>query len=164
MINTIRKDKYTTESEIKHKAASIGVYAGEEKYLTKPPEPKWYKETVLKIRELLQFEENWDGYGSLKPDNNLYSRSLPFIREILEHESKAPSVIPIADGSVQYEWHTEKYDLEIRCAYNAASIFFYDVEEDKEEEFYYTDNPARAKQLIKLVTLNNSDTTTSLVG
>lgn len=99
-----------------------------QKYWTAPPEPIWWNGVTNKVEELLDLQPNWDGYGASCMDEKNAKFSILALKNIISSYAANPSVVPISDGGVQYEWHTSEFDIEIIFSMEEFHrVYCYDV-------------------------------------
>ena len=74
--------------------------------------PNWHRDALGKILALIQFPENWDGYGSspLRYDTGMFA--LQVLSSVMQPRTPMPEIVPSA-GGVQFEWHERGIDLEM---------------------------------------------------
>lgn len=75
--------------------------------------PAWVQPTAGKINELLTLPSDWDSYGALPVRTDRAQALWEVLLQVMAPRSVAPTIVPIADGSLQAEWHTGGVDLEI---------------------------------------------------
>lgn len=87
--------------------------------------PTWVKPAITAVMDIQALPENWDSYRGRKISRDLIGQSLSVLGQIMEVASPAPSVVPLADGGLQFEWHRKQQDLEIVFPADDAQRFFY---------------------------------------
>jgi hypothetical protein len=87
--------------------------------------PAWVEPTVSALVGIQSLSENWDSYGGKPISLDLINQSLFTLRQIMQADSPAPSVVPLGDGGIQVEWHRRQQDLEIVFAADEAPQFYY---------------------------------------
>ena len=83
------------------------------------PTPVWIEPTISAFIGIQALPDNWDSYGARKVNRDLISQSLAILESIMEATSPAPSVVPLAGGGLQLEWHRKQQDLEIAFSVDA---------------------------------------------
>ncbi|MEG3162266.1 hypothetical protein U1763_17325 [Sphingomonas sp. LB2R24] len=70
------------------------------------------REQFSKIRAL---RDGWDGHDSAAPSGNLIAKSASILAHSLRDLDgvATPTVVPIADGSLQAEWYSPEYRFEM---------------------------------------------------
>ena len=79
----------------------------------KDNEPAWLWHTLAGVKPLFALGPNWDSYGAAVIDPGVVVYALNFLPRILGSDTPTPSVVPTADGGIQFEWHSSGIDLEI---------------------------------------------------
>jgi len=87
--------------------------------------PAWIEPTVSALVGIQSLSENWDSYGGKRISLDSINQSLFTLRQIMQTESPAPSVVPLGDGGIQVEWHRRQQDLEIVFSTDEAPQFYY---------------------------------------
>jgi hypothetical protein len=90
------------------------------------PTPAWIEPTISAFIGVQSLPDNWNSYGAKKVNGDLISRSLAVLELIMEATSPPPSVVPLADGGLQLEWHRKHQDLEIAFTADETAQFYYE--------------------------------------
>jgi hypothetical protein len=93
--------------------------------VTTPNSPAWVAPTVSALSGLLKLQENWDSYGAKSPTEETVVHALLVLSQIMDFQSPVPSVVPLADGGLQFEWHRKQQDLEVVFPLDAEATFYY---------------------------------------
>lgn len=94
--------------------------------VTVPKEPpKWFSVTLSSLARLLNLQDNWDSYGGRKPQLIAVIQGLKLLWQIMAINTPAPSVVPLSDGGIQFEWHRKNQDLEIAFLVGELPTFYY---------------------------------------
>lgn len=76
-------------------------------------EPAWLFPTLKAMAGVLALPSNWDSYGARPMDLGAFSTALRTLDRVMGKDTLAPTVVPTAEGGIQFEWHTHGIDLEI---------------------------------------------------
>jgi hypothetical protein len=87
--------------------------------------PTWINPTFTALIGIHRLPDNWDSYGSKKVNREIISRSLFVLERIMDEASPAPSIVPLGDGGIQFEWHRKQQDLEITFTADDTPQYFY---------------------------------------
>lgn len=80
---------------------------------------------IVKLNQLSELKDNWDSYGAKPIERNAVLMALNLIRVIHNPQVPEPTIVPLASGGIQFEWHTAQKDLEVSLSPNGqASIYF----------------------------------------
>jgi hypothetical protein len=93
--------------------------------VTTPKAPAWMVSTVSALSRTLNLPDNWDSYGGKKTQKVVVIRALTLLGQVMSVNSPAPSVVPLSDGGIQFEWHRKNQDLEITLSANEVPTFYY---------------------------------------
>jgi hypothetical protein len=74
--------------------------------------------------ELATLLEDWDAEGGNRVDPPALSAAWRFAEQALRAQLPIPEIFPVADGSVQLEWHAGPVELEIEIAPGGRSAAF----------------------------------------
>jgi hypothetical protein len=112
--------------------------------------PEWVLMALRSISERWGVQAGWDGYNARPTDIHLVVRLLNCLSTLMHDSSRAPDVVPLADGGVQAEWHGNGQDFEIVVPAGEAIRYYYFNETTKEEEGaeLTQESLARARELI----------------
>jgi len=75
--------------------------------------PAWLPAVRARIEHLLTLEENWDSYGAAPIRRDLAEEALATLLEIAPPGTPAPQVFATPRGGLQFEWHLERFYLEV---------------------------------------------------
>ena len=92
----------------KYSGANVGSYS-----LSAAP-PSWLHSVKAQIEECATFKAGWDSYAAKPISSVACAAAYRIVRELAGRETPVPSVVPTSDGYLQFEWHTNDVDLEIR--------------------------------------------------
>jgi hypothetical protein len=67
--------------------------------------PKWLPGVVDDLNELATLEPNWDSYGGDVVSSSTRRRAAEVLLRLIPANAREPSVVPLSDGGVQFEWH-----------------------------------------------------------
>jgi len=125
--------------------------------LSEPPLPQWWGNIEKKIIELYSLENNWDTYGAKKLEYKVLYDSIIFLKEPMFYAPE-PRVIPISNGSVQYEWRKGDRELVINFKNkDEISIYYFDESAAEEYDFSFYNDQKLAKNLFKRIIGNNAE-------
>lgn len=62
--------------------------------------------------DLLKLEQNWDSYGAGPIDHDTVVRADVIGNRLADLFSHPAQYVPVGDGSVQIEWHSDGWDVE----------------------------------------------------
>jgi hypothetical protein len=114
--------------------------------------PAWFDQTMSGFADLLTLPANWDSYRAKPIDEPTVQKALELLDLLLGNNSPAPSVVPLASGGLQVEWHRAGQDLEIIFEPGANPEFFYMNESNGAEHSGSTANQLdMLRQLIRAI-------------
>jgi len=81
---------------------------------TTSPNSRWQEQILRGLSRIGTLSEGWDSYGAKVVSVPRLTQTYDLLNSIMADSTPVPSLVPIANGSVQIEWHTCDLDLEIR--------------------------------------------------
>ncbi len=84
-------------------------------------------EQLLKLSHL---PSDWDSYGAIQIDETCIFKVFEFLNILFKFDISCPWIVPINNGMIQLEWHSDTGDLEIEFL-NLEVIEIYYKERDK---------------------------------
>src|SRR5918998_238559 len=75
--------------------------------------PGWLPEAGRQIDDLLALAPGWDSYSARQITGDAGSRAFALLEEQTQHETPRPSIVPMARGGIQLEWHLRNLNIEI---------------------------------------------------
>jgi hypothetical protein len=100
---------------------------------------------------LLQLQDGWDGPETLGINIEVAMRVLEILEIIATDKTRAPSISPGHDGSLQLAWYDRELDLEIevvRSGNLAISLYNYASDQDSELTLTSPELSATIKRLM----------------
>ena len=73
----------------------------------------WAGAVQADIRALRDLEPNWDGYGAPAIDPAVIAAAEAFVARLPGNVGSRPRVVPMANGTLQLEWHAGAKSLEL---------------------------------------------------
>ena len=105
------------------------------------PTPGWIDSIKVQIEGFESLQSGWDSYAGKPIASSMRTAAFQLILDLATTNTPRPSVVPIGDGTIQFEWHTKDIDLEIRMlSMTRIEVAFEDSREDEppvEAEFDY---------------------------
>lgn len=124
------KDSFNQEWSASRPTIPIAAH----KVIIKGDVPVWINNIVVRLNELLDLPVNWDSYGADK----IHFRSAIYVIEMLtvlfNSNIPEPSIVPISNGGIQMEWHTNEANLEIDIQPDRTTVYYFHHEQFEDEE------------------------------
>lgn len=73
----------------------------------------WVQELQARFSELTALPKGWDGYNGRPVSFECAAFAAALLETICVDEVSVPALVPGNDGTLQIEWHKNKYDIEI---------------------------------------------------
>lgn len=74
--------------------------------------PSWAVVVVMDLLSIKSLREDWDSYGGLPIDSAKVDQALVFLALVMNDDSPAPDVVPLADGGIQLSWQLPTGELD----------------------------------------------------
>jgi hypothetical protein len=100
----VNVERSTTMSQKGPKAYSVEV--------TQDAAP-WLKDALDRISALTALADGWDSYGGRAVDATIVMDTVKFLMKVSYPSIPRPSIVPLATGGLQVEWHRGGVDLEV---------------------------------------------------
>jgi hypothetical protein len=81
--------------------------------LNRHSENEWKKVLVSKFNELTALRAGWDGYNGKPVSFTCASFAANLLEKLYDDILPPPSLVPGSDGTLQFEWHINQYDIEV---------------------------------------------------
>jgi hypothetical protein len=94
----------------------------------------WFGGALTRISELTGLPEDWDGYGAHRVDAKWVAEAILFLTQIAHPGIAEPSIVPLADGGLQIEWHRAGLDVEVALSRDDPVIYVSDQETGEQTE------------------------------
>lgn len=92
------------------------------------PHPAWLSYVEKRLNELLLLSDNWDRQGGNAIRYDVACFAVVFMNDVLNTNTSAPQIVPLASGGIQLEWHKNGIDLEVEIAApNEIYVVFQDT-------------------------------------
>ncbi len=95
---------------------------------------EWNTKLTTKLNELCSLRKGWDGYNARPPSYDVARFASLLLGKLCNPVlTPFPSIVPLANGGIQIEWHTGGIDLEIAIdRANIARLWAEDVNSREE--------------------------------
>ena len=77
------------------------------------PRSRWVAELKSRFDELTALPTGWDGYEGRPVSFNCAYFTANLLERLFVDGVPAPQLVPGGDGTVQFEWHRNQYDVEV---------------------------------------------------
>lgn len=77
------------------------------------PRSRWVVELKDRFDDLTALPRGWDGYAGHPVSFNCAQFTANLLERLFVEDVPAPQLVPGGDGTIQFEWHRNQYDVEI---------------------------------------------------
>jgi len=81
--------------------------------LNRYSENEWTRTLVGKFNELTSLQIGWDGYTGRPVSFSCAKFAANLLERLFDEQLPPPSLVPGSDGTLQFEWHINNYDIEV---------------------------------------------------
>ena len=111
----------------------------------------WRQEDVSRLTEVSRLPKGWDSYGAMQIEPQVISHAREILEKTMDDEIPVPQIVPVYDGGIQLEWHTDSIDFEIHLAPSGKGGYFWeDIAQCEEHEGEIPDLEELRALLLKL--------------
>lgn len=105
------------------------------------PRSPWAHEIEDKLNHLTALPRGWDGYNGRPVSYTCAKFAANLMESLFVGGVPAPQMVPGAGGTIQLEWHLNKYDVEVEVlgTYNVVASRYDHMTGQMEEEELQTD-------------------------
>lgn len=96
--------------------------------------PRWFPESVERIRRFLALEAGWDSYDARPLDPDVAQRTAALLWQLADLMETPPNLFPTARGGVQLDWDLADRSLEVELLPGDLIEGVY-IQGDEEVEF-----------------------------
>lgn len=90
------------------------------------PAAIWLNDAIQQVSDLTALAPDWDSYGAKAVNADAAIDAVQLLLKIAYPEISAPSIVPLADGGLQLEWHRGGIDVEIVLSDDEPGIYIED--------------------------------------
>ncbi|MEC7299156.1 MAG: hypothetical protein VXW43_10805 [Pseudomonadota bacterium] len=84
-----------------------------ERLIARNPSSDWVSELETRFRDFNNLAAGWDGYGGQPIDFHCARFTEQVLEQLSRSDLPAPSLVPLSNGTLQFEWHLNDFDLEV---------------------------------------------------
>lgn len=99
----------------------------------------WFDATLKRISRLTSLARGWNSYGAHEVKADMALEAVQFLTKVAYPGIAAPSIVPLADGGLQVEWHRGGLDIEIAFSDDDPGVFVMDRGNGEPEELPLAD-------------------------
>lgn len=102
---------------------------------------EWMAQLRDRFMEVTELPRGWDGYSGRPVSFQVASFAANLLERLCRDDVPAPSIVPGSDGSLQIEWHRNRYDIMIDIrAPLSVDCYRFDLESGEECETHLTND------------------------
>jgi hypothetical protein len=94
---------------------------------------EWFGEALVRLEDLASLAPGWDSYGAQSIQADATIAAVRFLASVAAAFPliSGPSIVPLADGGLQVEWHRAGIDLEIAFSDDEPGVYMVDRTRDE---------------------------------
>ena len=89
---------------------------------------KRYVSLYTELSSYRELQENWDGYGGIKPDDEMISTTRKFLNILKENQIAEPKIMLTGSGEIGLFWKNKNHYIEVDFDKNKYLSFFYEID------------------------------------
>lgn len=123
--------------------------------------PVWLRKAVRNVQEIVRLEDNWDTYGARPIEAEVAIAGLNLLLNVMVSDIPEPSIVPVPDGGIQFEWHQNGKHFEVEVLSSTEARFSFEDDENQQEIEDEGDLPSlepRIRDLLQQVFHENRST------
>ena len=94
----------------------------------------WFADALRQIRTLTTLPRDWDTYGAEPINALVVADVVNFLVKVAVPGIAQPSIVPLADGGLQIEWHRGGLDVEVTFSEDEPGLFVLNHDTGEESE------------------------------
>jgi hypothetical protein len=85
----------------------------------------WFNDAIARLDDLATLASDWDSYGAKPVAADMAIAAVRFLAEVAvaSPDVHQPSIVPLADGGIQVEWHRSGIDLEVTFSDDEPGVY-----------------------------------------
>jgi hypothetical protein len=91
----------------------------------------WTQTVQRRLLRLLKLPVGWDGYRAKKVSPTVAAFAWNVLESVMRPGTPAPSVVPVAGGGIQLEWHEGGVDIELFISKPMKAELYVAFEDDR---------------------------------
>lgn len=96
--------------------------------------PAFEEKIQQELERLRKLDSNWDAQGAVRISSSVIAATQELIAKLPKNLAWTPSVVPMAKGNLQLEWHDGPRSLELEIEEGSVHYLKWHPEEGVEEE------------------------------
>lgn len=80
--------------------------------------PKWFETARNALNTIAALPSGWNSYSSREIHPDAVASAVQILLEIMGEDTALPTFVPVPNGGILLEWHTQTADLEIEVMTN----------------------------------------------
>lgn len=121
--------------------------------IVEPQALNWPDALRMRLNNLCNLPIGWDGYDGQPVNFWTASFAASLLSRLLVEDAPSPSIVPIASGGLQLEWHMAGFDIELEIEEpNSVRAWRCDHVTDLEEEVALTNDFSGVAEWMAILT------------
>lgn len=117
----------------------------------------WNEQLLKRFNQLTKLPQGWDGYRGQAVSFACASFASQILERLCIEDLVAPSLVPGSDGTMQIEWHKNRYDIELDVlGPNSVHAYRNDQVSGLEEELDVQNDLTEVMDWLRSMTVRNS--------
>jgi hypothetical protein len=111
--------------------------------------PSWFMSALIEIQGLLRLGSGWDSYSARPISVRAAEGALTLLTRTMQPVTPEPSIVPMARGGIQLEWHLRDMNIEVTVPpQGLAEAWYEDLRTGVEREFRFDQGPGELVRVL----------------
>jgi hypothetical protein len=114
----------------------------------------WFAVIDEQLHKLIQLPQGWDSYRARQISEGTAAATLRLLCRVMRDETPPPSIVPMARGGIQLEWHLRSMNIEVTVPSpgGPVEVWWEDLRSGEEQEFVLPDDPDALRTVLAVLT------------
>ncbi len=106
-----------------------------------------YSEVIKELNSYKDLKTNWDGYGGIRPTDEIINSTKKFLEKLKENKILTPSIMVAGSGEIAIFWESKDSYIEVNFDTQEQFSFFYKIDDEiyGEDDIKVDNLPIRLK-------------------
>ncbi len=109
-----------------------------------------YSEVIKELNSYKDLKTNWDGYGGIRPTDEIINSTKKFLEKLKENKILTPSIMVAGSGEIAIFWESKDSYIEVNFDTQEQFSFFYKIDDNiyGEDDIKVDNLPIRLKEAL----------------
>ena len=109
-----------------------------------------YSQVFKELNSYKDLKTNWDGYGGIRPTDEIINSTKKFLEKLKENKILTPSIMVAGSGEIAIFWESKDSYIEVNFDTQEQFSFFYKIDDNiyGEDDIKVDNLPIRLKEAL----------------